>query len=355
MGFCPRAKTHQAVQRKYFVLSLGSHTQKQMAHLTIRQRYEIATLRNQNFSQSEIANTIGKDKSVISRELSRNCDARNGLYKAELAQKKTDLRHENKPKKVYFTTEVRAYVIKYLEKEYSPEQIVGYAEKEKIQCVSIERIYQFVWDDKKQGGGYHKHLRTQGKKYRKRGQAKDKRGQIIDRVDISKRPAIVEEKIRIGDLEMDLIIGKDHQGALLTINDRATGVLKMAKIDSKEAAVIEAKAIELLEDWQPYLHTITTDNGKEFANHKNLAKTLCIAFFFARPYHSWERGANENLNGLVRQYFPKKSDFTLITVKQVNEAVDKLNNRPRKRFGFKNPNEIFEQAIQNNGKVAFMT
>jgi transposase, IS30 family len=129
----------------------------------------------------------------------------------------------------------------------------------------------------------------------------------------------------------------------------------MAKIDSKEAAVVEAKAIELLEDWKPFAHTITTDNGKEFSNHKNIAQTLCIAFFFARPYHSWERGANENLNGLVRQYFPKKSNFNLITNEQVNEVVDKLNNRPRKRFGFKTPNEIFSQAIQNNGQVAFMT
>jgi transposase, IS30 family len=326
-----------------------------MAHLTIGQRYEIATLRNQNFSQSQIANSIGKDKSVISRELKRNCDARNGLYKAELAQKKANLRHEDKPKKVYFTAGVRAFVIKHLEQEYSPEQIAGYAEKEKKNCVSIERIYQFVWEDKKQGGSYYKHLRTQGKKYRKRGQAKDKRGQIVDRVDISQRPAIVEQKVRIGDLEMDLVIGKDHDGALLTINDRAAGVLKMAKIGSKEATVVEAKAIELLEDWQPFLHTITTDNGKEFSNHKLIAQTLSIDFFFARPYHSWERGANENLNGLIRQYFPKKSDFNLITEQQVNDVIHKLNNRPRKRFGFKTPNEIFSQAIKNNGQVAFMT
>lgn len=344
-----------AVQRKYFVLSLGSHTQKKMSHLTIEQRYEIATLRNQNFLPSKIAERIGKDKSVISRELKRNSDGRNGFYKAELAQKKVDLRHKIKAKKIYFTAEMSAFVIKYLEQDYSPEQIVGYAEKEKIKCVSAERIYQFVWQNKKEGGQYYKHLRTQGKKYRKRGQSKDKRGQIVDRVDISRRPAIVEEKTRIGDLEMDLIIGKDHEGALLTINDRASGVLKMAKIDSKEATIIEEKAIELLQDWQPFLHTITTDNGKEFSNHKTIAKTLCIAFFFARPYHSWERGANENLNGLIRQYFPKKSDFNLITDEKVNQVVKQLNNRPRKRFGFKTPNEIFFKAIQNNGQVAFIT
>lgn len=326
-----------------------------MSHLTIEQRYEIATLRSQNFSHGKIAESIGKDKSVVSRELKRNADSRNGIYKAELAQRKVELRHKNKPKKVYFTSEVKAFVTKWLEQDYSPEQIAGYAEKEKLKCVSIERIYEFVWQDKKEGGSYYKHLRTQGKKYRKRGQAKDRRGQIIDRVDISKRPSIVEAKTRIGDLEMDLIIGKDHNGALLTINDRATGVLKMAKIESKEASVIEAKAVELLEDWKPLLHTITTDNGKEFSNHKNIAKTLCIAFFFARPYHSWERGANENLNGLVRQYFPKKSDFNLITTQQVNQVVHILNNRPRKRFGFKTPNEIFLKAIKNDRQVAFIT
>jgi IS30 family transposase len=152
-----------------------------MAHLTTPQRYEIATLRNQNFSQQEIADIIGKNKSVISRELSRNADGRSGQYKAELAQKKTDLRHHNKPKKAHFTSDVKAFVTTWLEQDYSPEQIVGYAQKEDIKCVSIERIYTFIWTDKKAGGNYYKHLRTQGKKYRKRGQAKDKRGQIVDR------------------------------------------------------------------------------------------------------------------------------------------------------------------------------
>lgn len=326
-----------------------------MAHLTLEQRYEIATLRKQHFSQARIGKIIGKTKSVICRELNRNSDKRNGAYRATLAQSKCDDRHRKKPKKVYFTTEVKSFVISLLDQDYSPEQIAGYAKKERIVCVSAERIYQFVWEDKRLGGEHYKHLRTEGKTYRKRGHAKDKRGQIVDRVDISQRPAIVEDKTRVGDLEMDLVIGRDHQGALLTINDRATGMLKMAIIESKEAKVIEEKATEILKDWMPFLHTITTDNGKEFAAHKSIAQQLEIDFYFAKPYHSWERGANENLNGLVRQYFPKKSDFKIITQDQVNEVVNKLNNRPRKRFGFQTPNEVFSQATNKNGKVAFIT
>jgi transposase, IS30 family len=302
-----------------------------MAHLTIAQRYEIAALRKQDFSQTKISEIIGRNKSVVCRELARNADARNGFYKAELAQKKADKRQVEKPKKIYFTDEVKTFVMTWLEQDYSPEQIVGHAIRKTIKCVSVERIYQFIWQDKKDGGDHYTHLRSKGRKYRKRGQSKDKRGQIVGRVDIDQRPVIVEDKSRIGDLEMDLVIGKDHKGALLTINDRATGMLKMAKIDSKEAHLIEEKAIEILQEWKPFLQTITTDNGKEFANHKGIANTLEIAFFFAKPYHPWERGANENLNGLVRQYFPKKYDFNLIKTEDVITIQNKLNDRPQRR------------------------
>ncbi len=148
------------------------------------------------------------------------------------------------------------------------------------------------------------------------------------------------------DLAKDLVIGKNHKGALITINDRATGMLKMAKIESKEAAVVEAKTIEILQGWKTALRTITSDNGKEFAQHKRIAQQLEINYYFVKPYHSWERGANENLNGLIRQYFPKKYDFDLITNEQVIEVQNKLNNRPRKRFGYKSPTEIFEQKFE---------
>ena len=165
----------------------------------------------------------------------------------------------------------------------------------------------------------------------------------------------MEKKSRLGDLEIDLVIGKDHKGALLTINDRASGVLFMDKVESKEALLIQQKTIELLQDWKPLIKTITSDNGKEFANHQSIAEVLEIDYYFAKPYHSWERGANENLNGLIRQYFPKKSNFENITKQEIETVINTLNNRPRKRFGYKTPNEIFAQKLNELDAVAFMS
>jgi len=326
-----------------------------MSHLTVHQRYEISVYRQEGMSMTAIAEKVGRHKSTISRELSRNSDGRSGRYRAELAQRKCTARHVEKNKGKGFTKEVQSFVEQYLKEDYSPEQIVGHAKTMGLPCVSPERIYRFVWQDKKQGGTFYTHLRTMGKKYKKRGAAKAGRGHIPDRVDIDQRPKIVEKKERFGDLEIDLIIGAGHKGALLTINDRATGMLKMAHIKNKEAKTIEDNAIRLLEEWIPFIHTVTSDNGKEFANHRAMADALKIDFFFAKPYHSWERGANENLNGLVRQYFPKKSNFDLIEKEQVEKVEKILNNRPRKRYGFRTPEEVFVNAINNNGIVALMT
>lgn len=326
-----------------------------MAHLTLEQRYKIEAYKTLGKGLMEIADYIGRDKSVVYREIKRNSDSRSGVYKAALAHKKAVKRHIDKPKKCKFTQEVEHNVLHYLEQDFSPEQMVGRAIIDGKEMVSHERIYQYIWKDKRGGGKLHKHLRTKGKKYRKRGDYKDNRGLITNRVDISKRPKIVDKKERIGDLEIDLVIGKDHKGALLTINDRATGLLFMGKIDHKESQAVADKAIELLEEWKPLLHTITSDNGKEFANHEQLSDKLGIDYFFAKPYHSWERGANENLNGLVRQYFPKMTNFESITQEEINRVINILNNRPRKRFQFKTPNEVFAQKLNENIEVAFMT
>ena len=260
--------------------------QKNMGHLTLEQRYKIEAYKSLGKGITEIADYLGRDKSVISREIRRNADGRSGLYKADLAQRKTDQRHRGKRKKLKLNPEVEAHVLHYLEQDYSPEQIVGRAAIDGVPMVSHERIYQYIWKDKRGGGKLYKHLRTKGKKYRKRGLSKDDRGLITNRVDIDKRPRIVEDKKRVGDLEIDLVIGKDHKGALLTINDRATGLLFMGKVNTKESPTIEAKTIELLKDWKPLLHTITSDNGKEFANHQQIAEKLDIDYFFAKPYHS---------------------------------------------------------------------
>ena len=194
-----------------------------------------------------------------------------------------------------------------LKEDYSPEQVVGTLKKVGKDTVSIETLYQYIWKNKKQGGTLHKHLRNQGRRYRKRGNSKDNRGVIQNRVDIDKRPKVVEERSRFGDLEVDLIIGKNHKQAILTINDRASGMLKMTKVKSKKAEEVSRAIVEQLQDWKPYLHTMTADNGKEFAEHLFVAEELNIDHYFAKPYHSWQRGSNENLNRLVRQYLPKKN------------------------------------------------
>jgi len=318
-----------------------------MAHLTKEQRYVISCLLAKGKRQKEIADVIGKDKSVISREINRNKDQRNGIYRDELANRKYKLRHKFKPKAKRFTETVKAYVDTLLKKDYSPEQIVGVCKDEGIKCVSHERIYQYIWQDKKENGDLYTHLRRRGRKYRKRGNKKDLRGIIKNRISIDKRPKKVEKRERFGDLEVDLIIGKNHNQAILTINDRASGVLKMKKVESKQSEVVTTAIIELLCEWKPYLQTITADNGKEFAGHETVAEKLDIDYYFAHPYHSWERGSNENLNGLIRQYFAKGSDFTKLSKTDIKYIENKLNRRPRKRFGFKSPIFVMNNLLFN--------
>lgn len=325
-----------------------------MSHLTYEQRYAISVMLKSKYRQKQIAEAIDKDKSVVSREIARNCDKRNGNYDADLAERKYEKRRDSKPKKVYFTAEIQEMVEDKLAKKYSPEQIVGVAKKEGVAWVSHERIYQHIWKDKRKKGNLYDHLRTKGKRYRKRGAAKDSRGIIPDRVDISQRPKVVDDRERAGDLEIDTIIGKNHQGAILTVNDRASGLLKMKKLEGKSAQQLAMATIELLEDMKPFLNTITADNGREFAAHQTISKALEIDFYFARPYHSWERGANENLNGLIRQYIPKQTDFSTITDEYIKFVENELNNRPRKRHDFQTPNQIFNQ-LTNHQEVAFVT
>ena len=232
--------------------------------------------------------------------------------------------------------------------------MVGTLKKQGETCVSIERIYQHIWTDKKQKGALYMHLRRQGRRYRKRGASKDTRGIIKHRVGIEKRPDVVDRRERFGDLEVDLIIGKNHNHAILTINDRASGMLKMRRVVSKESKVVTTAINNLLEGWAPYIKTITSDNGREFAGHQRVSESLNIDYYFARPYHSWERGSNENLNGLIRQYFPKGMDFHNLSDTRIKEVEAILNNRPRKRYQYENPIFVMNQLLFNS-EVAFMS
>ncbi len=326
-----------------------------MKHLTDKQRYTISVMNKLGYKQSEIAIAVEKDKSTISRELKRNCDKRSGKYDWQLAQRKYETRQEQKPKHIRFTDEVKELVNSWIAEDYSPEQISGRAKLEGKKCVSHERIYQYIWEDKKHKGELYKHLRRNGRHYRKRGNMKDSRGLIKNRVSIDERPEIVDKKERFGDFEIDTIIGKNHKGAILTINDRWSSIVWIQKLTGKQAVPLSEKTIETIMPFKILVHTITGDNGKEFAGHESIANELSLNFYFAHPYHSWERGANENTNGLIRQYVPKGTDFENITQKQLNYVQHKLNNRPRKRLGFLSPIEFFNKFVKSKHKqkVAF--
>jgi transposase, IS30 family len=221
--------------------------------------------------------------------------------------------------------------------DWSPEQVSGTL---KI-TISHERIYQHIWADKRNGGMLYKHLRQSNKKRKKQYGSKDKRGQIRNRISIDERPEIVAQKTRIGDWEIDTVIGKNHQGALVTIVDRVSKFTLIKKVACKHAEVVTEATILLL---QPYLDktlTITADNGKEFASHERIKEQLNADVYFAHPYRSWERGLNENTNGLIRQYFTKGSSFENITDTEVEAVMHKLNHRPRKTLNFKTPREVF--------------
>ena len=319
-----------------------------MSHVTEGQRYTIEKMLEQGYTQKLIAEVIGKDKSVVSREIKRNRDQRNGNYRSDLAQRKYESRKQEKPKSIRFTQEVKAHVEAKLNEQWSPEQISSTMTQVCGHKVSHERIYQYIIEDKKKGGELHKNLRRR-KKYRKRTGAKDHRGKIKDQKSIKDRPVAVEEKTRIGDFEVDLVMGANHKGALVTINDRKTGFAKIKLVKSKDSKVVAKAIVAALKPYKNHIHTVTSDNGKEFAEHKYISEKLGIDFYFAEPYSSWQRGANENLNGLIRQYFPKKTSFEQLSWREIKQVENALNSRPRKRLKYKTPKDEFNSIT----KVAF--
>jgi transposase, IS30 family len=321
-----------------------------MGHLTDEQRYTIEVMLKRGCKQNFIASTLNKDKSVISREIARNSDLRNKEYRSALAIRKTEQRKKTKAKKTKLTEDVRQYIDEKLRLRWSPEQISKTASIYGDKMVSHERIYQYIISDKKQGGDLCKCLRRK-KKYKKR-LVKDTRGKINNQKNISQRPEVVNEKTRVGDLEIDLIIGANHKGAIVTATDRKTGYNWMAKVPNKESATVAVALKKLFMPFKTQIHTMTADNGKEFADHESVSKGIEVDFYFADPYSSWQRGANENFNGLVRDYFPKKTNFAKITEEELLKVSDELNKRPRKRLGFKSPIQVHDFLTE---KVAFKT
>ena len=207
--------------------------------------------------------------------------------------------------------------------------------------VSHETIYRYIYYNKSRGGRLYKYLRHKNKKYHNRRNSYQRRGIIIDRGSIDKRPKIVEKKNRIGDFEIDTVIGRHHIGALVTVVDRKSKFTLIKKVESKQAKEVTKALIGMLLPLKPITRTITSDNGKEFAYHKQVSDALDANFYFTHPYSSWERGLNEHTNGLIRQYLPKKSEFTNVSKEEIITIQDKLNHRPRKVLNYKTPYEVF--------------
>lgn len=298
--------------------------------VTREERYQISALQKAGLKQSEIADVLNRSPSTISRELSRNRGKRG--YRPKQAHIKSVERRAVNARQIDDAT--WQFAEEKLSLQWSPEQISGHV------YISPETVYQRVYADKRAGGLLWKNLRCQ-KQRRKRYGKMDRRGIIPNRLSIEERPAIVEERKRIGDWEADTVIGKNHKQAIVTIVERKTGLTLIRKVKRKTAQAVSKAMVALLKPYRNWVHTITSDNGREFAGHEEIAEQLNADFYFAHPYSSWERGTNENTNGLIRQYFPKNRDFTTITQQEINTVMMRLNNRPRKRLGYLTPNQVF--------------
>jgi len=324
---------------------------REYRQLTDEDRIEIYAMKQAGKEQKMIAGKLGVHPSTISRELARNAGLRG--YRPKQAQQKALQRRFTAGKAVKMTPETIDYIECKLAHEHSPEQI---AKRMKIDpgwqgpAVSHERIYQHIWQDKAWGGTLYQHLRIGGtKQRRKRRNSRDMRGTIKNRVGIEERPNIVERKIRIGDWEGDTVVGKNHQGALVTLVDRKSKLTLIGKVNRYTAEAVEKTIVRLMELLPRRNYTLTVDNGKEFASHESVADALRIRVYFADPYSAWQRGLNENTNGLIRQYVPKGSDVRTLTNEQVQHIMDRLNNRPRKSLGFLTPNEVFYERNKLTG------
>ena len=310
--------------------------------LTSEQRYTISVLLSKGLKKKEIAEAIGVSNSTITRELQRNSNKR-GVYKWEIAQKQAEKRSKRTPGNRAISKAIWSSVKHYLvDKQWSPEQISGYLAKDDIK-ISHETIYAWIREDKRNRGTLYKHLRHRLKHRKKYVGAG--RSCIINRKSIHERPAEADGK-RFGDLEMDTIVGPNNQQAIVTLVDRNTNMLFMKKLKyGKNAKNLALTVIEMLKPIKKKLKTITTDNGKEFSAHEIISEALGVDVFFTDPYSSWQKGAIENANGLIRQYIPKKVSFNDYDDKDIKDIEEKINRRPRKKLGFETPIERFSKIF----------
>ena len=319
-------------------------------HLIQEERYQISALRDAGWSLGAIASKLGRHASSISRELNRNRVF--DTYQPQVAGLLATARSQ---KSAANARRVPAAAWQFarekLAETWSPQQIAGHQSVEHLPRISHESIYQRIYEDKRVGGSLHLALRIHKQRRKRRG-VRERRGTIPHQVLIDQRPAIVDGRRRYGDWEADLVIGARHSQALVTLNERKSRYALITRVPSKHAAGVSQAIIGQLKPFAHMVHTLTTDNGKEFAQHERVAAELKLGYYFAHPYAAWERGANENLNGLLRQFFPKHRRLEEVTDQEIALAQHRLNHRPRKCLGYKTPHQVFWKQLHSNQPVA---
>lgn len=315
------------------------HTQ-----ITLEERYAINVMRKERYSVRAIARELGRAPSTVSRELRRNLRP-TGRYVPGIAHSYAVARRRRSRRNARIGPETWETVERYLRMDWSPEQVAGFLRAEGILRISHEAIYIHVWADKRAGGDLWRHLRQAGKKRRKRYGAYDSRGKLAGKRHISERPPEAEERIETGHWEIDTVMGTEHgKNSIVTLVERSTGYLVMGKLERHCAADAAGRVIGMIEQQGGRVFTVTADNGTEFHSYRQVEEATGAEFYFATPHHSWERGTNENTNGLIRQYLPKKTSFAHVTQTDCDAIAAKLNSRPRKRLGYRTPEECYARS-----------
>ena len=308
--------------------------------ITYEERYTIGLLRRQGLTTSAIARVLGRDRSTIGREVRRNSTRHDGGYRPQLADWYANGRRKKSRRNSRFGPSQWAQVQALLRQEWSPEQVSGWLGRQGLLKISHETIYRHDWADKRHGGSLYKHLRGARKKRRKGYSRYDSRGRMAGKRSITERPAEAENRTRVGHWETDTLLGTGRP-CVLSMVERKTGFLLLGKLHSRTTAEVNRRTIRLIRTQPRPVRTITADNGTEFHQYTTVERATHARFYFAAPYHSWERGTNENTNGLLRQYLPKRSSMAQLTQHQCNAIANKLNRRPRKRLRYRTPEECY--------------